>query len=117
MTVRRLDSTGDIKTSGEQFLTGAEEVAQTIKTRLMLFLGEYFRDNTEGSDWFGKILGKGQGLDTAEAEIKKRIVQTQNVLSITGFQTDFDTSTRRMTISASVLTLWGEQRINTGSIV
>ena len=117
MTVRRLDRIGDIQTSGVQFLTEAEEVAQTVKTRLQLFLGEYFRDNTEGTDWFGKILGKGRGLAAAEAEIKKRIVQTANVLSLTGFQTDYDITTRRMKVTASILTPWGEAKINMGSIV
>ena len=34
MTVRRLDANGDIATSGIQFISEAEEIAQTVKTRL-----------------------------------------------------------------------------------
>ena len=62
MTVRRLDDNGDIATSGIQFIGQAEEIAQTVKTRLKLFLGEYFRDINDGTPWFQQILGKGSSL-------------------------------------------------------
>ena len=52
MTVRKLDENGDIVTSGVQFITERDEIAQTVKTRLRLFLGEYFRDTTDGTPWF-----------------------------------------------------------------
>ena len=57
MTVRLLDSDsdGDITTSGQQFTTEVEEIAQTVKTRLRLFLGEYFRDVTDGTPWWESI--------------------------------------------------------------
>ena len=43
MRVRRLID-GDIATSGVIWLYDRDAVAQTISTRLKLFLGEYFRD-------------------------------------------------------------------------
>lgn len=112
MTVRKLQADGDIATSGEQFISGQREIAQTIKTRLSLFLGEYFRNIEEGTDWFGKILGKGQGLGVAEAEIRRRITETDGVYGLASFSTDFDLQTRKLTVSASVITPYGNTPIN-----
>lgn len=113
MTVRALDPvTGGIVTSGVQFLTGVEEIAQTIETRLALFLGEYFRDITDGTPWFEQILGKGSSLEGKEAAIKNRIIRTEGVVQLTSFNTDFDIPTRAYTVSASVLTIYGETTIN-----
>lgn len=112
MTVRRLDpDTGDIATSGQQFLTGVDEIAQTVKTRLQLFLGEYFRDITDGTPWFEQILGKGSSLEGKEAAIKNRIIRTDGVIQLTKFDTDFDIDTRKYTISAGILTSFGQTDI------
>jgi hypothetical protein len=107
MTVRRLQDDGDIATSGTQFISGADEIAQTIKTRLKLFLGEYFRNILEGTPWFEQILGKAQSLDVAEATIRQRIAQTNGVVSIFRFETDFDLITRKYSVAASVQTAFG----------
>lgn len=117
MTVRKLTAYGDIATSGQQFIAGKEEVAQTIKTRLYLFLGEYFRDITDGTDWFGKILGKGKGLQTAEATIRRRIAQTPGALSVVEFSTDFDLPTRTLSVSCGVVTPYGQTTISIESPV
>ena len=107
MTVRLLDANGDISTSGQQFATEREEIAQTIQTRLRLFLGEYFRDVTDGTPWWESILGKEGTLSSKEAIIKSRIVRTEGVEQLIEFSTDFDISTRVYSVSASVLTQYG----------
>ena len=115
MTVRRLDpDTGDIATSGQQFLTGVEEIAQTVETRLRLFLAEFFRDVTDGTPWFEQILGKGSSLEAKEAAIKNRILRTEGVIRLTKFSTEFDIDTRKYTITAGILTSFGETEIITG---
>lgn len=111
MTVRRLDSNGDIATSGSQFVGGAEEIAQTVKTRLKLFLGEYFRDITDGTPWFQQILGKGSSLGVKESLIKRRIIRTEGVNSIYEFETDFDLQTRVYTVKAGIITPFGQATI------
>ncbi len=118
MTVRQLDPvTGDIVTSGVQFISGAEEVAQTVRTRLNLFLGEYFRDITDGTPWFEQVLGKGSSLATKEAVIKNRIVRTENVTRLTSFDTDFDIATRVYIVTTGILTPFGETQITiTGGV-
>lgn len=117
MTVRRLDSNGDIVTSGVQFISASEEVAQTVKTRLKLFLGEYFRDISDGTPWFQQILGKGSSLSIKEALIKRRISQTENVSAIYSFETDFDLATRRYSAEAGIVTPFGQALISITDVV
>lgn len=108
MTVRRLDSNGDISTSGQQFINEQSEVAQTISTRLRLFRGEYFRDITEGTPWFQSILVKGANLSETDSIIRRVISQTDGVQQITSYNADFDLDTRQYKIDVSVLTIYGE---------
>ena len=107
MTVRKLDESGDIVTQGSMFLTGREEIEQTIKTRLRLFLGEYFRDITDGTPWFEQILGKGTSMSAREAALRNRIVRTPGVVRLTSFSTDFDLNTRTYSVTAGALTTYG----------
>lgn len=108
MTVRRLDpDTGDIITSGNQFLTEREEIAQTIKTRLRLFSGEYFRNITDGTAWFETILNKNTSISAKDAVIKQRILQTNGVVNLVTFESDYEINQRSFTITAEVLTEFG----------
>ena len=107
MTVRKLDENGDIVTQGTQFLTGVEEIEQTIRTRLRLFLGEYFRDISDGTPWFEQILGKGTSMSAREAALRNRILRTPGVVRLTSFSTDFNVDTRKYTVTAGALTTFG----------
>lgn len=112
MTVRRLDDNGDITTSGKHFINEREEIAQTIRTRLKLFYGEYFRDNTDGTPWFQSILGKNKNPNAREAIIRRRIIETDGVTQLTSFKADFDLAQREYKIDATVLTNYGEIAIS-----
>jgi len=112
MTVRLIDpETGDIVTSGVQFTTEVEEIAQTVKTRLRLFLGENFRDITDGTPWWESILGKAGTLSSKEAIIKSRIIRTEGVIRLTSFSTDFDINTRVYSVNAGILTTYGNTEL------
>ncbi len=117
MTVRRLSPEGDIVTGGQQFVSGQIEVGQTVQTRLRLFLREYFRDTSDGTPWFQDILGKGTALTSKESAIKRRIIQTEGVLSLISFDTDFDINSREYSVSASVLTEFGVVQLNEGGLI
>jgi len=117
MTVRKLDDNGDITTSGTQFLSEQKEIAQTVATRLKLFLGEYFRDILDGTPWFQDVLGKGQSLDIRDAIIKRRVLQTQGVLSIFEFNTDFDLQTRKYSVSMGIITPFGNELITVADVI
>lgn len=108
MTVRALDENGDIVTSGNQFLTERQEVAQTISTRLKLFLGEYFRDINDGTPWYQSILPKNTSLDLKDGILKNRILQTPDVVRLLSYDAAYDVDLRKYSVSASVLTTFGE---------
>jgi hypothetical protein len=111
MTVRVISDDGDIVTNGQQFTTGRHEIAQTVKTRLGLFLGEYFRDITDGTPWFEQILGKGVNNNTREAVLRNRIARTPGVIRLTYFKTDFDVESRKYSVTAGISTTEGMEMV------
>ena len=118
MTVRNIDpETGDIVTSGVQFIRQRDEIAQTIRTRLRLFLGEYFRDVTDGTPWFQTVLTKRGALSSKDSIVRRRIQQTPGVVRVESFVTDYDVDLRKYTITASVITDFGVIQLNTGEIL
>jgi hypothetical protein len=107
---RKLDDNGDPVISGTVWLYDIEAIAQTIKQRLKLFAGEYWRDVTDGTPWLGKILGKNTAQNTIQAKstiLKNRILSTEGVYSILKWESDFDYSERSFYVTATVLTEFG----------
>jgi len=112
MTVRRInDDTGDIVTSGQQFIYTRDEIAQTVKTRLSLFLGEYFRDILDGTPWYEQILGKFSSLDTVESVLRVRIATSPGVIRLTSFTSDFDINSRTYSVTAGILSVFGDDEV------
>lgn len=111
MITRRLDASGDIVTRGQIFFDEREAIAQTCVTRLRLFLGEYFRDITDGTPWFQSILGKFESLNAVEAILRNRIVRTPGVVRLLSFSLDYDLASRTITVSSFVLTEFGEAEV------
>lgn len=93
------------------FLTEREAIAQTVVTRLKLFLGEYFRDVTDGTPWFQRILGKYENINAVEAILRNRIARTQGVIRLLSFGMQFDLDKRTLSVQAQVLTIYGEQDV------
>ena len=113
-TVRKLDENGDMCLSGSVWLYDIDAVTQTINTRLKLFSKEYWRDVSEGTPWLKEILGKTNSQNTLsykENLIKDRMLGTFGVLSILEWSSDFDNSSRKLSIKASILTEFGATSI------
>ncbi|CAI8993172.1 hypothetical protein [Pseudomonas sp. IT-P218] len=110
MTVRKLDADGDLALGAQEFLSGysAEEVAQNVRTRLKFFLGEWFLDTTDGTDWFGGVLGKGSVLSSRESVIRRRILLTPGCAGMTAFSVTTDIATRELTVSATIVSQSGD---------
>lgn len=110
MTVRKLDASGDLAMGQEKFITGytAEEVAQNVRTRLKFFLGEWFLNINDGTDWFGGVLGKGSRLATRESIIRRRILLTPGCVGMTAFSVTAEPTTRMLTVTASIISESGE---------
>lgn len=110
MTVRKLDADGDLALGKEKFLVtdSAAEAAQNINTRLKFFLGEWFLNTADGTDWFGKVLGKGSPEASRESVIRRRILLAPAVAGMTAFSTDTAIATRQFSVNASVVSKSGE---------
>lgn len=88
-----------------------QAVVQAILTRLLLWTGEWFLDDREGTPYEDRILGYGtQG--TRDAAIKERIVLTPGVVQILSYASSVDAS-RKMTVSATVQTDFGVATLTT----
>src|SRR5690606_15887722 len=112
----RLDESGDLVTRGRMFLTERAAIAQTVVTRLKLFLGEYFRDVTDGTPWFQQILGKPENLNAVEAILRNRIARTPGVVRLLSFELQFDLDSRTLSVQAQVLTQYGDADVQFSSV-
>lgn len=112
---RKLDENGDPVISGQVWIYDIEAIAQTINTRLNLFSGEFWRDVTEGTPWIGRILGKNNSTNTLQSKstiLKNIIRNTQGVISILEWSSDFSYTDRKFSVNATVLTEYGVLGIN-----
>lgn len=108
MRYRKLDAAGDYTfgTGGDFWSNSPQAVAQAILTRLRLWKGEWFLDQTEGTD-YENVLGVSSG-HNPDAVIKQRILTTPNVTSIETFSSDYDGESRKLLIQATVNTQYGQ---------
>jgi hypothetical protein len=83
-------------------------VAQAIRTRLLLYQGEWFLDQSQGTAWKDRILGKNT-LNTYSTILKDQILGTPGVTNIVAFNGQVDAAERSLTVSATVDTLYGGQ--------
>lgn len=114
MRYRKLSSDGDyVFGSGKNdFLVNSPEaVAQAILTRLKLWLGEWFADTSDGTGWNQSIVGK-QSKNLYELTLHQRVLETPGVKSIVDFQSALDPETRRLIVSMTVNTIFGEASLN-----
>lgn len=109
MQYRREDADGDYtfgRGDDTWLINSPEAVAQAIKTRFELWYGQWFLDTTTGTPWIQSVLGK-QKPEIYNLAIRQRILETAGVSSITAFDTTVNTSTRRVSFTATVETLYG----------
>lgn len=110
MIVRRLSPDHDM-TFGNglaDYAERAEAVAQNVKTRLLLLQEEWFLDTRAGVPWLQKIMVKPVRLLLANTIIKRTMLQTVGVTKIVKYSTSFDRETRRLTVAATLNTIYGE---------
>ena len=109
MRYRREDDDGDY-TFGQGddtwLINSAETVAQAVKTRFLLWYGQWFLDTTAGTPWIQSVLGK-QRPETYNLAIRQRILGTKGVNRIKSFNTDLNTSSRRVVFTATIDTIYG----------
>jgi len=93
MKNRPLDSTGDYKLgiSLNNFLLDATALAQAIKTKLLLFQGEWWEDLIEGLPMFQSILGaSGSSKANVDLLFQSRILSFSNIKKIEFFNSSLE---------------------------
>ena len=110
MRYRKQDEQGDYQFGNnvnDFYIDHVDAVAQAIDTRLKLWLGEWFADTHEGTGWSQAILGK-RSKNLYELALRQRVLETQGVLSIEDFHSELDATTRKLKVSMTVNTQYGQ---------
>ncbi|MGK2829253.1 hypothetical protein ACSI5F_03990 [Ralstonia pseudosolanacearum] len=110
MRYRKLDANGDYSwghQQGDFYRDQAEAVAQAVKTRLGLTLGEWFLDVTDGMPWNTQVLGKYTKAQY-DGAIQDRILGTQGVTEIVSYASTLDTQARTLTVTVTINTQYGQ---------
>lgn len=113
MRYRREDANGDYTFgSGDDtwLINSPESVAQSVKTRFELWRGQWFLDTSEGTPYVQSVLGK-QRSDVYILAIRERLQTTPGVNSILSFSTNNDGTTRRVTFTATIDTIYGQTTV------
>lgn len=111
---RKLDANGDYTFGGDQvafLIDSPEAVGQAIGTRLRLNQGEWFLDNTDGTDWKTGVLGKYTRA-TRDVILRSRILGTPFVTQLVNYSSSFDGNTRQFLVNATVETQFGQVTIS-----
>lgn len=109
MRYRRLDENGDMVfgSGGADFLSNSPEtVAQAVRTRLGLQLGDWFLDLEEGIDWRNRVLGKFT-VDTRDLAIRERILNSEGVTELAEYSSQLDSGTRAFSVGCVINTIYG----------
>jgi hypothetical protein len=114
MRYRKLDATGDytLGTGSDFHVDTPAAVSQAILTRLRLIAGEWFLDTTDGTPWRTEILGKYSAA-AYDSVLKGRILGTEGVSSIDSYSSSIDSATRKLKVSATVTTIYGQATLQT----
>lgn len=104
---RVLDKLREIGVPEQYRLADSPEcVAQAVVTRLRLLAGEWFVDLQEGIPLPTHVLGKHTP-QTYDPIIRARILKTEGVAALVRYESLFDTETRRLTVNATLRTVYG----------
>lgn len=88
----------------------AEEVEQSLKIRLKMWLGEWFLDESLGLDFLGKIFKKNYSKQDIDNEIKKVILGTFGVVRILAYSSEVikENKLETLKVKFSVSTIYSQ---------
>ena len=113
MKYRRLDENYDyvFGQNEQDFVSDVEAVKQALYTRLKLLYGEWWEDTEDGFPFLQQIAaqaGTPENLQTADLLITDRIVNTEGVLNISEYNSEFDGEVRSFSVYTKVNSIYGE---------
>lgn len=107
MIFRSLDANGDwmFGRGLSGFLAGRDAMIADIKTRTKQWKGECFFDLTSGVDWNNYLdIGTKNLLDS---DLMRVWLLTNGVIRIDGYDSTLDTTSRQLTVTAALFTVFG----------
>ena len=87
-------------------VTGALQVVQNVKIRLLFLKGEWYRDTRMGVPYFEQAFAKGDHA-VVDSFLKATILETPEVRNLLSFSTSFDSINRKYTVTFSIDTVYG----------
>ena len=108
MRTRRIDDNNDwtFGAGRQSYVNQSDAVAQKVKTRLQMFLGDWFLDETVGIDWITEMSSRSQ-TPKILSDAKRCILQTQGVRTLKTFTYEQDAKTRKLNINATYTDIYG----------
>lgn len=109
MRYRKLTSDDDYTFGGSEldfYRDVPEAVGQAVKTRLLLWLGEWFLDITEGTPYMTSVLGK-HSKTTADVTLQDRMLGTQGMVSIEEYESEIEPGNRGLSVDSTINTIYG----------
>lgn len=109
MRYRKLDANGDYVFGRGQldFLINTPEcVVQAVKTRLGMFVADWYYDRADGTPYREQILGKYTGL-TRDQAIRARVADTPGLNDIALYDGSLNRTTREYTVTMVCDTIYG----------
>ena len=113
MKYRKLTIDGDYSfghSNLDFWINTPEAVGQAVKTRLELWLGEWFLNIEEGTPYIQGVIGK-HSLELADTTIQDRVLSTNGVVSLENYESYFDEISRKLSVSMTINTIYGTTQI------
>ena len=113
MKIRRLDSNGDWDfghSVSSYYIDNAQSVGLNIITRLREWYRDCFFALDKGIDYPTR-LGSFNQKENLDNDIQYIILNSQDVIDITEFDSTFDRNTRHYTFSAKVLHIYSDEAL------
>jgi hypothetical protein len=106
MQIRKVDANGDIIFGRGQgtFLSGDQAIAELLRRRIMLWLGEWFLDTTDGVDYPNILATRPAPMQHAGDQLRQRITDTAGVTALNSYTDSFDHQTDTYSAQAKIAT-------------
>jgi hypothetical protein len=95
MTSIKISTANDliIENNDLSLVVGRDEIAQVLRQKLRLFLGEWFLDTREGLDYYGVVLKKNVDPGKLDALFKEAILSSRGVVELINFKLELSQRT------------------------
>ena len=110
MQTLKLDENNNLVLSRGELVVidGIDACAQDTKTRIGLVRGENPYDITQGADYYNELLGKMGGTEYIREEVRKRILDNEEIVGIKLMTIQEDHANQQTTVTANIATIYGD---------